>query len=166
MMVRHSAARTIAGRVAAVLFAAGTALPGAAAAKTFISYFQPTPTACPVTSQTWGVSGVLPRDTCNGLENTKIPLQYYYWDGKVLQAPDGKCHMFADRWLGSTGFGNWGNSETIHAVSSSSPAIPIPQTSSLPRTWPASFPTDRNILRMIPMHRHLSRVPTFWRKIR
>ncbi len=91
-----------------------------AIAKTFINYFQPTPTVCPVTSQTWGVSGVLPRDTCNGLESTKIPPQYYYWDGKILQAPDGKYHMFADRWLGSTGFGNWGNSETIHAVSTSS----------------------------------------------
>ena len=91
-----------------------------ATAKTFVDYFQPTPTACPVTSQAWGASGVLPRDTCNGLESTKTPPQYYYWDGKVLQAPDGKYHMFADRWLGSTGFGNWGNSQTVHAVSTGS----------------------------------------------
>ena len=88
-----------------------------AAAKTFVDYFQPTPTACPVTSKTWGVSGVLPRDTCNGLENTTIPPAYYYWDGKIIPSQDGKYYMFADRWAGSTGFGNWGNSETIYAVS-------------------------------------------------
>ena len=105
-------------RVSPRLFVAVcTALPGAAAAKTFIDYFQPTPTACPVTSKTWGVSGVLPRDTCNGLENTNIPPAYYYWDGKIIPSPDGKYYMFADRWAGSTGFGNWGNSETIYAVS-------------------------------------------------
>jgi hypothetical protein len=85
--------------------------------KTFIDYFQPTPIACPVTSKTWGVSGVLPRDTCNGLENTTIPPAYYYWDGKIIPSPDGKYYMFADRWAGSTGFGNWGNSQTIYAVS-------------------------------------------------
>jgi hypothetical protein len=103
--------------LAAALFAACTGLPSAAAAKTFISYFQPTPTACPVTSKTWGVSGVLPRDTCNGLENTNVPPTYYYWDGKIIPAPNGKFYMFADRWAGSTGFGNWGNSQTIYAVS-------------------------------------------------
>jgi hypothetical protein len=103
----------------AALFAACTGLPNAAAAKTFIDYFQPTPTACPVTSKTWGVSGVLPRDTCNGLENTNVPPQYYYWDGKIIPSPDGKYYLFADRWAGSTGFGNWGNSQTIYAVSDS-----------------------------------------------
>ena len=112
-----TARRGISGRLAAVFFVAATALPSAGAAKTFISYFQPTPTVCPVTSKTWGVSGVLSRDTCNGLENTNIPPAYYYWDGKIIPSPDGKFYMFADRWAGSTGFGNWGNSETIYAVS-------------------------------------------------
>jgi len=116
-MVQLSAAKTTAGLLAAALFVAGMALPGAAAAKTFVNYFQPTPTACPVTSKTWGVSGVLPRDTCNGLENANVPPQYYYWDGKIIPSPDGKFYMFADRWAGSTGFGNWGNSQTIYAVS-------------------------------------------------
>jgi hypothetical protein len=103
--------------LAAALFSVCTGLPSSAAAKTFIDYFQPTPTACPVTSKTWGVSGVLPRDTCNGLENTNVPPQYYYWDGKIIPSPDGKYYLFADRWAGSTGFGNWGNSQTIYAVS-------------------------------------------------
>jgi hypothetical protein len=103
--------------LAAAFFAACTGLPSAAVAKPLINYFQPTPTACPVTSKTWGVSGVLPRDTCNGLENTSVPPQYYYWDGKIIPSPDGKYYMFADRWAGSTGFGNWGNSQTIYAVS-------------------------------------------------
>jgi len=109
--------RKISNYLAAALFAACTGLPSVAVAKPFISYFQPTPTACPVTSKTWGVSGVLPRDTCNGLENTNVPPQYYYWDGKIIPSPDGKYYMFADRWAGSTGFGNWGNSQTIYAVS-------------------------------------------------
>ncbi len=121
MIRRHNrrsfSIRAISGRLAAVLFATGTALPSAAAAKTFIDYFLPTPTACPVTSKTWGVSGVLPRDTCNGMENTNIPPTYYYWDGKIIPSPDGKYYLFADRWAGSTGFGNWGNSQTIYAVS-------------------------------------------------
>jgi hypothetical protein len=113
----HSPDRRHLRYLAAALFAACSFLPSAAAAKPFINYFQPTPTACPVTSKTWGVSGVLPRDTCNGLENTNVPPQYYYWDGKIIPSPDGKYYMFADRWAGSTGFGNWGNSQTIYAVS-------------------------------------------------
>jgi MYXO-CTERM domain-containing protein len=97
------------------------AQPGAAQTKkTFIDYFRPTPTVCAVSSQTWGVSSVLPRDTCNGLESTKIPPAYYYWDGKILRAPDGKYHLFADRWPNSAGFGGWVTSETIHAVSATS----------------------------------------------
>ena len=107
-------------RFAGALVAVILLLPGVAAGqtkKTFIDYFQPTPTACAVTSQTWGVSGVLPRDTCNGIESTKIPPAYYYWDGKILRAADGKYHLFADRWPNSAGFGGWVNSQTIHAVS-------------------------------------------------
>ena len=85
--------RKISNYLAAALFAACTGLPSVAVAKPFISYFQPTPTACPVTSKTWGVSGVLPRDTCNGLENTNVPPQYYYWDGKIIPSPDGKYYQ-------------------------------------------------------------------------
>jgi hypothetical protein len=104
----------------AIVLLVGAGSSGTATAqttKTFIDYFQPTPTACPVTSQTWGVSAVLPRDICNGLEAPVIPPTYYYWDGKVIRAKDGKYHMFADRWPNSKGFDGWGSSQTIHAVS-------------------------------------------------
>ena len=97
--------------------------------KTFIDYFQPTPITCPLTTDTWGCTatgstpancvsgaGVVPRDTCNGIESAKNPPQYYYWDGKVIRAADGSWHLFADRWAGSSGFGAWTSSDPIHAV--------------------------------------------------
>ena len=99
-------------------------------AKTFINYFQPTPTACSLTTNAWGCTatgstppncvsgqGVVPRDTCNGIESSTNPPGYYYWDGTVILAPDGTFHMFADRWAGSQGFNpGWEGSDPIHAV--------------------------------------------------
>ncbi len=112
---------------------AGVALPRAALAggKTFIDYLQPTPITCPLTSSTWGCTatgptppncvsgmGVVPRDTCNGIESPKNPPEYYYWDGKIILAADGVYHLFADRWPGSSGFNpGWLGSDPIHAVS-------------------------------------------------
>jgi hypothetical protein len=100
---------------------AGVALPAHAAARPFTDYFKPTPFACPTTSSTWGDKAVLPRDTCNGLEDpTGTPTvkpKWMYWDGKILRAADGKYHMFADRWPHANGMGDWVNSETIHATS-------------------------------------------------
>jgi len=62
-------------------------------------------------------TGVVPRDTCNGIESSTNPPGYYYWDGTVILAPDGTFHMFADRWAGSTGFNpGWESSDPIHAV--------------------------------------------------
>lgn len=98
--------------------------------KTFIDYFQPTPIACPLTTTAWGCTatgstppncvagmGVVPRDTCNGIESPTNPPGYYYWDGTVILAPDGTYHLFADRWAGSTGFNpGWQGSDPIHAV--------------------------------------------------
>ena len=98
--------------------------------KTFINYFQPTPTTCPLTTNAWGCTatgstppncvagmGVVPRDTCNGIESSTNPPGYYYWDGTVILAPDGTFHMFADRWVGSQGFNpGWTGSDPIHAV--------------------------------------------------
>jgi hypothetical protein len=112
---------------------AGAALPGIAAAqpaKTFIDYFQPTPITCPLTSKAWGCTatgssppncvagtGVVPRDTCNGIESPTNPPGYYYWDGKIVRAADGTYHLFADRWPGSNGFNpGWEGSDAIHAV--------------------------------------------------
>ena len=98
--------------------------------KTFIDYFQPTPISCPLTTNAWGCTatgstapncvsgqGVVPRDTCNGIESSTNPPGYYYWDGTVILAPDGTFHMFADRWAGSQGFNpGWEGSDPIHAV--------------------------------------------------
>jgi hypothetical protein len=59
----------------AVLLSASVSVP--AAAKTLIDYFQPTPIVCPLTSNTWGAAAVLPRDVCNGLEDsTNASWQY------------------------------------------------------------------------------------------
>jgi MYXO-CTERM domain-containing protein len=100
---------------------AGISIAGSANAKSFIDYVKPTPITCsPLSSATWGVAGVLPRDTCNGIESTKgarVPPEYYYWDGQIIKAKDGVYHMFMSTWAGSTGFQNWGNSEAYHAIS-------------------------------------------------
>ena len=61
--------------------------------------------------------GVVPRDTCNGIESSTNPPGYYYWDGTVILAADGTYHLFADRWAGSQGFNpGWQGSDPIHAV--------------------------------------------------
>ena len=85
-------------------------------AKTLIDYFLPTPIVCPLTSSTWGAAGVLPRDTCNGLEDSTNK-QYQYWDGKILKGPDGKYHMYAGQWPQNKGFSDWPNSVIAEAVS-------------------------------------------------
>ncbi len=102
--------------IATALF--GVAAPSVAAAKNLIDYFQPTPIACPLTKSTWGATSSVPRDTCNGLEDTKNPPQWLYWDGKILRAKDGKYHLLASRWPASQGHnGGWGNSDAILATS-------------------------------------------------
>ena len=67
-----------------------------------------------------GVAAVLPRDICNGMESAKgaaVPPDYYYWDGKIIRAKDGTYHLFESSWAGSLGFGNWGQSDAVHSVS-------------------------------------------------
>ncbi|HEV8549470.1 MAG TPA: MYXO-CTERM sorting domain-containing protein [Polyangiaceae bacterium] len=95
----------------------------AQASKTFIDYLQPTPITCDgLSSASWGAAGVLPRDLCNGIESAKgagVPPDYYYWDGKIIRATDGKYHLFMSTWAGSAGFNpGWQGSESYHAVSS------------------------------------------------
>jgi MYXO-CTERM domain-containing protein len=90
--------------------------PSPAAAKTLIDYFQPTPIVCPLTSSTWGAAGVLPRDTCNGLEDATNK-QWQYWDGKILKGADGKFHMYAGEWPQNKGFADWPQSVIVEAVS-------------------------------------------------
>jgi MYXO-CTERM domain-containing protein len=97
---------------------------GAQTAKTFIDYIKPaTPVCSPLSSATWGVAGVLPRDTCQGIESAQgagVPPADYYWDGQIIKANDGKYHMFMSTWPGSSpnGFGDWTSSNAFHAVSS------------------------------------------------
>src|SRR6187399_1924238 len=73
-----------------------------AQAKSFIDYLKPTPITCsPLSSASWGATGVLPRDLCNGIESAKgaaVPPDYYYWDGEIIKAKDGKYHMFMSTW--------------------------------------------------------------------
>jgi len=86
--------------------------------KTFIDYFLPTPIHGPLTRDTWGADGVLPRDIHNGLEDPTMK-QYCYWDGQIIKAPDGKYHMFASRWDQARGHNGWFGSVAVHAVSDS-----------------------------------------------
>ena len=59
---------------------------------------------------------VLPRDVCNGLEDS-TNANWQYWDGKILQGADGKFHMYAGRWPQNKGFADWPNSVIVEAVS-------------------------------------------------
>ena len=68
------------------------------------------------------MAGVLPRDLCNGIESAKgaaVPPEFYYWDGQILKAKDGKYHMFMSTWSGTAGFNpGWTSSDAYHAISS------------------------------------------------
>ena len=97
--------------IAVAVFLAYVNLSGVARAQTpkpFIDYIKPTPIVCsPLSSATWGVAGVLPRDTCNGIESARgaaVPPEFYYWDGQIIKAKDGKYHMFMSTWSGTAGF--------------------------------------------------------------
>jgi len=88
----------------------------AAAVKTLIDYFLPTPIYDKLSSTAWGAASVGPRDIHNGLEDTTIK-EWCYWDGKIIKGPDGKYHMFASRWAQSSGHSGWSGSKAVHAVS-------------------------------------------------
>ena len=112
-------------RIAAAVLLAGLGLGAAkvAQAKPFLDYIKPAPIVCsPLSSGTWGVAGVLPRDLCNGIESAKgaaVPPEFYYWDGQILKAKDGKYHMFMSTWSGTAGFNpGWQSSDAYHAISS------------------------------------------------
>jgi hypothetical protein len=98
------------------VFACSIGVASPAADKTLIDYFLPTPIVGSLVSNVWGAPGVFPRDPQNGLEGTTVR-QWYYWDGQIIKAPDGKYHMFASRWDQSRGHGGWWGSSAVHAVS-------------------------------------------------
>ena len=93
----------------------------AAQAKPFEQYIQATPTVAPLSSATWGVAGVLPRDISNGIESAKgagVHPDYYYWDGEIIKAVDGKYHMFMSTFSGNQSFNpGWTSSDAYHAIS-------------------------------------------------
>ena len=108
-------------RLGVAALAAGASLAGTANAKPFMEYLEPTPTVSSLSSATWGVAGVLPRDLSNGIESAKgagVHPDYYYWDGQIIKAKDGKFHLFMSTFSGNTNFGTgWQNSDAYHAIS-------------------------------------------------
>src|SRR5215510_15930604 len=116
------ARRPIRTAVAVLLAGWGVSAGRVAQAKPFESYLKPAPIVCsPLSSASWGVAGVLPRDLCNGIENAKgaaVPPDWFYWDGQIIRAKDGKYHMFMSTFgPGTVGFQNWSNSDAFHAIS-------------------------------------------------
>jgi len=95
-------------------FAQAPAIPSGG--KTLIDYFQPIPIVGKLSNDVWGAPGVLPRDPQNGLEDPTIQ-KWDYWDGQIVESPEGKFHMFASRWDHAMGHRGWGHSLAIHAVS-------------------------------------------------
>ena len=86
-----------------------------------MEYVKPTPTVAALSSATWGEAGVLPRDLSNGIESAKgagVHPDYYYWDGQIIKAKDGKFHLFMSTFSGDTNFGTgWLGSDAYHAIS-------------------------------------------------
>jgi hypothetical protein len=85
--------------------------------KPFISYFKPMP-AARLSASVWGAAEVGRRDPLNGLEDATL-VKWNYWDGQILQGPDGKYRMFASRWGQALGHMAWGQSLAVSSISNS-----------------------------------------------
>ncbi len=115
---------------AACLLAAGAVLPhGATAQDTqrqrpdewealayggrFMDRFLPSPVRNELTSDTWGVDAVKPRDILNGIEHP----DWSYWGGNIRKTGD-EYHLFVCRWPESHPKGHmaWHGSEVVRAV--------------------------------------------------
>ncbi len=111
----------LAGGIATAVVLAYVGLAGTASAKPFEEYIKPTPTVAPLSSATWGVAGVIPRDISNGIESAMgagVHPQWYYWDGQIIKATDGKYHMFMSTFDANSNFGTaWQGSDAYHAIS-------------------------------------------------
>ena len=68
-----------------------------------------------LSSDTWGVDGVIPRYVDNGIED-RI---WSYWGGNIKKGEDGKYHLIVCGWLESSpkGHGEWSNSWVFNTVS-------------------------------------------------
>src|SRR5581483_8419111 len=123
-MTSHTLRRTrLASRTLLLLSACfstwGTCLAGPATGigpKPFIDYFQPIPLSGKLSKEIWGAATVGPREADNGLEDTALK-HWNYWDGKILQGPDGRYRMFASRWDQAAGHAGWGQSKAVEAIS-------------------------------------------------
>ena len=110
--------------MASLLVGFGLSVATVAQAKPFMDYIKPRPITCDsLSSETWGVDGVLPRDLCNGIESARgagIGPEYYYWDAQIIRAQDGQYHMFMSTWNATTASFNpgWLDSDAYHAISS------------------------------------------------
>ncbi len=112
-------ARLAAG-IATAIFLAHVSLAGTASAKPFEDYLKPTPIVSPLSSASWGTAA-LPRDLSNGIESAMgagVHPQWYYWDGQIIKAKDGKYHMFMSTFDANSNFGTaWQGSDAYHAIS-------------------------------------------------
>lgn len=87
--------------------------------KSLVDFFLPMEAQAPLVSEgIWGDSNVLPRDTCNGLEDATLK-NWCYWDGRIVKDDEGKYHIYASRWHHSYAHSEgWKeNSKGMHAVS-------------------------------------------------
>jgi MYXO-CTERM domain-containing protein len=106
--------------IATAVFLAHSSLCGVASAKPFEEYIKPMPTVAPLSSASWGTAA-LPRDLSNGIESAMgagVHPQWYYWDGQIIRAKDGKYHMFMSTFDANSNFGTaWQGSDAYHAIS-------------------------------------------------
>ena len=66
--------------------------------KSLADFFLPMEPQSPLVSEgIWGNANVLPRDTCNGLEDATLK-NWCYWDGRIVKDDKGLYHMYASRW--------------------------------------------------------------------
>ena len=84
----------------------------------FMDRFLPMHVQGPLTDDTWGAAGVVPRYIENGLEDN----EWSYWGGNAKLGKDGKYHLFVCRWREDAEKGHmaWPGSEVVHAVAEQS----------------------------------------------
>lgn len=84
----------------------------------FMDRFLSMPVQGPLTSDTWGAAGVVPRYTENGIEDN----DWSYWGGNARLGKDGKYHLFVCRWREDAEKGHmaWPQSEVVHAEAENS----------------------------------------------
>lgn len=80
----------------------------------FSDLIQPMPIHKELSSDLWGVEGVIPRDPDNGIEDP----QWSYWGGRPVKDKDSLYHMLITRWPANAlkGHWEWPNSTVAHVV--------------------------------------------------